>query len=127
MASDRTLRLRIYSHLEDLYDRSSLDFESGLDWSQPYEYWRRYLYLNAGYFYYKYPKIFGDRFLNYSPTIRDDGPREIICQPLNPWLDQVTVPLVIHSFGSSRDVLEAGYINGAFLALSPFAFTLCAR
>ena len=112
---------------KSLYDKFKLDFESSLDVSQPDEYWRRYLYFNAGYFYYKCPKIFGDRFLNYALAIRDDGPKELVCQELDPWLDQVALPLVIHSFGSGRDVLEAGHIDGAVLALSLFAFTLCAR
>ena len=84
---------------KSLYDKFKLDFESSLDVSQPDEYWRRYLYFNAGYFYYKCPKIFGDRFLNYALAIRDDGPKELVCQELDPWLDQVALPLVIHSFG----------------------------
>ena len=35
-----------------LYDKFGLDFESSLDLSQPDEYWRRYLYFNAGWFFY---------------------------------------------------------------------------
>ena len=35
-----------------LYNRFGLDFESSLDLSHPDEYWRRYLYFNAGFFYY---------------------------------------------------------------------------
>ena len=98
---------------KSLYDKFKLDFESSLDLSQPDEYWRRYLYFNAGYFYYKCPKIFGERFLNYALAIRDDGPKEIICQSLDPWLDQVALPLVIHSFGGGWDALEAGHLDGA--------------
>ena len=97
---------------KSLYDKFKLDFESSLDVSQPDEYWRRYLYFNAGYFYYKCPKIFGDRFLNYALAIRDDGPKELVCQELDPWLDQVALPLVIHSFGGGRDALEAGHLDG---------------
>ena len=100
---------------KSLYDKFKLDFESSLDVSQPDEYWRRYLYFNAGYFYYKCPKIFGERFLNYALAIRDDGPKEIICQSLDPWLDQVALPLVIHSFGGGWVALEAGYLDGAIL------------
>ena len=98
---------------KSLYDKFKLDFESSLDLSQPDESWRRYLYFNAGYFYYKCPKIFGERFLNYALTILDDGPKEIICQSLDPWLDQVALPLVIHSFGGGRDALEAGHLDEA--------------
>ena len=54
-----------------------LDFESSLDRSQPDEYWRRYLYFNAGYFYYKSPHQFGARFTDYAVRIRDDGPENI--------------------------------------------------
>ena len=97
---------------KSLYDKFKLDFENSLDVSQPDEYWRRYLYFNAGYFYYKCPKIFGDRFLNYALAIRDDGPTELVCQELDPWLDQVALPLVIHSFGGGRDTLEAGHLDG---------------
>ena len=97
---------------KSLYDKFKLDFESSLDVSQPDEYRRRYLYFNAWYFYYKCPKIFGDRFLNYALAIRDDGPKELVCQELDPWLDQVALPLVIHSFGGGRDALEAGHLDG---------------
>ena len=58
------------------------------------------------------PKFFGDRFLNYALAIRDDGPTELVCQELDPWLDQVALPFVIHSFGGGRDALEAGHLDG---------------
>jgi hypothetical protein len=95
-----------------LYDRFGLDFESSLDLSQPDEYWRRYLYFNAGFFYYSCPKAFGARFLDYALSIRDDPPKELICQSLDPWLDQVALPLVIHSFGGKRDALPDGMMDG---------------
>ncbi|WP_204114901.1 hypothetical protein [Shimia biformata] len=97
---------------KSLYDRFGLDFESSLDLSQPDEYWRRYLYFNAGFFYYRCPHEFGQRFLDYATEIRDNPPRELVCQSLNPWLDQVALPLVIHSFGGGRDALEPGYLDG---------------
>ncbi len=96
-----------------LYDRFGLDFESSLDLSQPDEYWRRYLYFNAGFFYYKCPHEFGKRFLDYAVSIRHDTPDALICQALDPWLDQVALPLVIHSFGGSRDALAPGYLDGS--------------
>lgn len=95
-----------------LYDRFGLDFESSLDTSQPDEYWRRYLYFNAGFFYYKCPKLFGERFLSYALEIRDNPPTELICQVMDPWLDQVALPLVIHSFGGKRDALPEGLMDG---------------
>lgn len=95
-----------------LYDKFGLDFQSSLDLSQPDEYWRRYLYFNAGFFYYSCPKVFGDRFRDYAVAIRDDPPAELVCQSLDPWLDQVALPLVIHSLGGGRDTLTPGYLDG---------------
>ena len=57
-----------------LYDKFGLDYETSLDMGQPDEYWQRYLYFNAGFFYYKCPKIFGEKFLEYAVAIRDDPP-----------------------------------------------------
>ena len=98
---------------KSLYDKFGLDFQSSLDVSQPDEYWRRYSYFNAGFFYYKCPKLFGDRFLEYAKEIKFNGPKAIECQTLDPWLDQVALPLVIHSFGGGRDALPAGYLDGS--------------
>ena len=86
-----------------LYDRFGLDFQSSLDLSQPDEYWRRYLYFNAGFFYYEDPKIFHDLFLRYALSIRDDTPEELASQSLDPWLDQIALPLVIHALGGGRE------------------------
>ncbi len=97
---------------KSLYDTFGLDFETSLDLSWPDEYWRRYLYFNAGFFYYKCPKLFGERFLHYANEIRWNAPPELVCQPLDPWLDQVALPLVIHSFGGGRDALPEGYLDG---------------
>ncbi len=96
-----------------LYERFGLDFQGTLDLSQPDEYWRRYLYFNAGFFFYQCPHVFGRRFLDYALAIRDDAPEELACQPLDPWLDQVALPLVIHALGGGRDTLPAGLLDGA--------------
>lgn len=96
-----------------LYDRFGLDFESSLDTRWPDEYWQRYLYFNAGFFFYDCPRRFGQRFLDYALSIRDDPPPELICQSLDPWLDQIALPLVIHSFGGGRDTLPPGLLDGA--------------
>ncbi|GHG79821.1 hypothetical protein [Pseudodonghicola xiamenensis] len=97
---------------KSLYDRFGLDFDSSLDLSQPDEYWQRYLYFNAGWFFYRCPKLFGDRFTDYTLSIRDNPPRELVGQSLDPWLDQVALPLVIHSFGGGRDALPEGLLDG---------------
>ena len=98
---------------KSLYDKFGLDFESSLDLSQPDEYWRRYLYFNAGWFFGRCPVEFGKRFTDYAVAIRDDAPAELVCQPLDPWLDQVALPLVIHSLGGGRDTIPAGLLDGS--------------
>lgn len=95
-----------------LYDRFGLDFESSLDLGQPDEYWRRYLYFNAGYFYHKCPHVFGQCFLDMALSIWKDPPPQLACQQLTPWLDQIALPLVIHKLGGGRNALAPGYLDG---------------
>jgi len=98
---------------KSLYDKFGLDFDSSLDTGWPDEYWRRYLYFNAGFFYYRDPAAFGQRFTDYALAIRDDAPAELVCQSLDPWLDQVALPLVIHALGGGRDALPEGWLDGS--------------
>lgn len=97
---------------KSLYDKFGLEFESSLDHSQPDEYWQRYLYFNAGWFFHASPQAFGTRFLDYARAIRDSRPEALVCQELNPWLDQVALPLVIHSFGGGRPGPELDGLDG---------------
>jgi len=87
---------------KSLYDRFGLDFESSLDLTEPDEYWERYLYFNAGWFFGADPTRFGTMFLETALAIRDDPPPELALQALDPWLDQVALPLVIHALGGGR-------------------------
>jgi len=96
-----------------LYEKFGLDFESALDLSQPDEYWKRYLYFNAGFFYYRCPRVFGALFEEYALTIRDDPPEALSAQVIFPWLDQIALPLVIHALGGGRATLPAGFLDGA--------------
>lgn len=98
---------------KSLYDRFGLDFETTLDLSQPDEYWRRYLYFNAGWFFFRCPDEFGRRYLEYALAIRNDPGEALAAQVLDPWLDQVALPLVIHSFGGSRATLPPDTLDGA--------------
>lgn len=98
---------------KSLYDRFGLDFASSLDLSQPDEYWERYLYFNAGWFLAADPAAFGARFADWAVAVRDDPPPELVLQPLDPWLDQVVLPLVIHSFGGGRPGPELAGLDGA--------------
>jgi hypothetical protein len=95
-----------------LYDRFGLDFDSSLDLAQPDEYWERYLYFNAGWFFGADPAAFGVRFADYAVNIRDAPPPALVLQPLDPWLDQVVLPLVIHSFGGGRPGPELAGLDG---------------
>ncbi|MCO4841900.1 MAG: hypothetical protein KC439_03195 [Yoonia sp.] len=97
---------------KSLYDKFGLEFESTLDLSQPDEYWKRYMYFNAGWFFGADPAAFGARFLEYALAVRDDRPDELAIQSLDPWLDQVVLPLVIHSFGGGRPALELDGLDG---------------
>lgn len=87
---------------QSLYRRFGLDFASSLDPAQPEGYWQRYLYFNAGWFFHDSPRRFGQRFLDYAQSIRDDPPPELLGQSLDPWLDQIALPLVIHALGGGR-------------------------
>lgn len=97
---------------KSLYDRFGLNFESSLDQSQPDEYWRRYLYFNAGWFFGADPVAFGKRFAEYAVSVRDNPPPELAVQPLDPWLDQVVLPLVIQSFDGGRPGPELAGLDG---------------
>lgn len=87
---------------KSLYDKFNLRFEPSLDLSQPDEYWQRYLYFNAGWFFHESPKWFGSRFLTYARAILESPPPELVLQEMSPWLDQIALPLVIHSFKGGR-------------------------
>lgn len=87
---------------KSLYDRFGLDFETSQDTAFPVDYWQRYLYFNAGWFFYQSPKTFGDAFLKAAVEISTNPPPELSCQPMNPWLDQVALPLVIHALKGGR-------------------------
>lgn len=95
-----------------LYERFGLDFASSLDLSQPEEYWQRFLYFNAGWFFHRSPHAFGARFLEWATDIWKNRPTELVCQEMHPWLDQVVLPLVIHSFGGGRPGPELAGLDG---------------
>lgn len=96
-----------------LYDRFGLDFPSSWDTSHPDDYWQRYLYFNAGWFFHESPRAFGNRFLAYAKDIRANPPQALVCQELYPWLDQITLPLVIHSFGGGRPGPDLAALDGS--------------
>jgi hypothetical protein len=95
-----------------LYQRFDLDFESSWDTRHPEDYWQRYLYFNAGWFFHESPRAFGNRFLSWAKDIRANPPEELVCQELYPWLDQITLPLVIHSFAGGRPGPDLAALDG---------------
>jgi hypothetical protein len=97
---------------KSLYDMFELDFETSLDLTQPDEYWQRYLYFNAGWFFYDCPHVFGQKLINTMVAIRDMPPETLVCQSLDPWLDQVALPLVIHGLGGGRPGPELAGLDG---------------
>ncbi|WP_289041684.1 hypothetical protein [uncultured Aliiroseovarius sp.] len=97
---------------KSLYDKFDLDYEATLDLRQPDEYWQRYLYFNAGWFFGPCPLAFGQRFRDYAVAIRDDRPDALVCQELFPWLDQIALPLVITSFDGGRPGPELAGLDG---------------
>ena len=97
---------------KSLYDRFGLDFDSSLDLSQPDEHWERYLYFNAGWFYGADPAAFGQRFRDWALAIRDEPGDALACQSLDPWLDQIALPLVIHSLGGGRPTRNLNGLDG---------------
>lgn len=97
---------------KSLYDKFGLEFASSLDLTQPDEYWERYLYFNAGWFLGADPAAFGQRFADYACAIRAEPTQEMLIQPLDPWLDQVALPLVIHGLGGGRPGPELAGLDG---------------
>ncbi|MFV0292283.1 MAG: hypothetical protein ACK5II_03305 [Paracoccus sp. (in: a-proteobacteria)] len=97
---------------KSLYDRFDLDFDSSLDLSQPDEHWERYLYFNAGWFFGSDPGKFHRAFQEWACAIRNEPGDELASQDLDPWLDQITLPLVIHSLGGGRPGLELAGLDG---------------
>lgn len=110
-----------------LYDRFDLDFESSLDLTFPDEYWERYLYFNAGWFFGACPRMFGARFAEIASAIEADPGPSLVGQSLDPWLDQIALPLAIHALGGGRDARYDGLLDGRITCHYRFLPLLYAR
>ena len=98
---------------KSLYDKFGLTgFVDTLDTGHPDEYWQRYLYFNAGWVIGPDAPAFGTRWRDWAVDIRDAPPDELVLQSLDPWLDQVALPLVIHSFGGGRPGPDLAGLDG---------------
>lgn len=95
-----------------LYDLVGLDITATIDTAQPDEYWQRYMYFNAGWFFGASAPELGKRFLDYACAVRDRTPPAVVVQDLYPWLDQIALPLVIHSFGGGRPSAALAGLDG---------------
>lgn len=87
---------------EGLYTRFGLKIGPTLDPRFPPDYWQHYLYFNAGWFYGPCPARFGEIFTRIATEIEADPGPMLAAQSLDPWLDQVALPLVIHALGGTR-------------------------
>ncbi|MBM3605017.1 MAG: hypothetical protein FJX25_09735 [Alphaproteobacteria bacterium] len=97
---------------KSIYDRFGVDYGDTLDLSQPDEHWERYLYFNAGWFFGADPVEFGCRFLEWALALRNDPHDELACQTMDPWLDQIVLPVVIRSFGGGRPGPDLAGLDG---------------
>lgn len=95
-----------------LYTRFGLDFDTSLATEYPAHQWQRYLYFNAGFFYYRCPHVFARCFRDIALSIWRRPPPELDGQALVPWLDQIALPLVIHALGGGRAALPSGFLDG---------------
>ncbi len=96
-----------------IYDRFGVPFEPTLDLSQPDEHWERYLYFNAGWFFYRSAGAFRAEMIRIMLSLRDDPLPELVCQSLNPWLDQVALPVAISSLGGGRPGSDLDGLDGS--------------
>ncbi|MGR3514016.1 MAG: hypothetical protein ACU0GG_14755 [Paracoccaceae bacterium] len=98
---------------EAVYERAGVAIEPTLDMTQPEDHWERYLYFNAGWFFAKCPRLFSKKMIHLMRSLRDDPPDELACQSLNPWLDQVALPVVISDLGGGRPGPELDGLDGS--------------
>lgn len=95
-----------------VYDRFGVPFEPTLDPAEPEEHWRRYLYFNAGWFYFRSAPEFAGTMIRVMTGIRDDPLPELACQSLDPWLDQVALPVAVSAHGGGRPGPELAGLDG---------------
>lgn len=67
-----------------MYDRFGIQIEPTMEFAQPDEHLERYLYFNAGWFYYRCPQTFGNRMIEIMYGLRDGSMRSLASQSLNP-------------------------------------------
>ena len=91
----------------DLHARFDLDFDASLDDRQTD--WRRFLYFNAGLIFAANPGAFARTWAKMMTAIRDAPPPG---QPLDPWLDQIALPLAVSAYGGARPEGDFARLDG---------------
>ena len=92
-----------------LYARFDVDFEATLDPGRPVGDWQRFLYFNAGLIVAPEPKRMAETLARIMTAIHDDPPAG---QPLDPWLDQVALPIAVAALGGGRPKGDAARLDG---------------
>lgn len=95
-----------------VYRRAGVEMAQTLDLSQPEGHWERHLYFNAGWFFYRCPRVFAAQMIDLMTSLRDDRPDALACQSLDPWLDQIALPAVIAGLGGGRPEGDALALDG---------------
>ncbi|MGY6703686.1 hypothetical protein [Roseinatronobacter sp.] len=95
-----------------LYDKFGLDMDPTLDTRFGADDWRRYMYFNAGWFTGPCPQEFGQLYEDFARDIAAAPPANMATQALFPWLDQITLPLVIARLDGGRPDTGTG-LDGA--------------
>ena len=85
-----------------LYDFFGLDPAPYFDAERGDKKHQCYPYYNAGLMYYERSGIFGSTMLQMAKRLWRKQPDALRRQPLNPWLDQIVLPLVLAKFGVPR-------------------------
>jgi hypothetical protein len=85
-----------------LYRYFDLDDSGYVDTSRGSNDRDRYPYYNAGVIYYEKAGLFGKTFLDVALRIWHEKPAAIEGQQLRPWLDQISLPLVLATLGAPR-------------------------
>ena len=98
---------------QSLYDMVGLPIAGSLNPDFPEDDWRHHLYVNAGFWFHENARAFGKAFLQTALQIRDNPPAQLHGQSLDPWLDQVALPLIITRFDGGHRTLPDGMIDGS--------------
>jgi hypothetical protein len=93
-----------------LYDRFEADFASTVENSRPKSDWQRFLYFNAGLIFAPEPQRLAGTLSQIMHLIHDDPPP---CQPLDPWLDQIALPIAVTKLGGGRPTGDFNRLDGA--------------